>query len=92
MKPLTVADFAPGSRWQRTFYVDGCRVLWTRRRSGAFHLRATDPTGDYRHEFVVLARVAALLAEAHVAHGVGINIGTPRIISDHPALPVTTED
>ncbi len=92
MKALTAADFAPGARWQRTFHVDGCRVR-VRRNGGKWHVKVTDPAGDYAHELRTLARVAGLLAEAHIAGGVGLNIGHPRIIADHEPLPETsTED
>lgn len=90
VKPLTNADFQPGKRWQRTFHVWGCRVRLTCRDGARFRVKVTDPNGDYLREREVLARVAGLLADAHISHGVGINIGHPTWIADHPAPPPVT--
>jgi hypothetical protein len=90
MKALTSADFRPGSRWQRTFRVEGCRVRLTCRDGTRFKVKVTDPKGDYLLEREVMARVAGLLADAHVAHGIGINIGHPSWIADHAAPPPTS--
>ena len=83
MKPLMISDFAQGARWQRTFHVDGCRVLMWRLRSGKIWTKVTDPAGNYALELRVLAHVAGVMAEVHIARGAAINIGRPRLIADH---------
>lgn len=70
-------------RIQRTFYIDGVRVLvtWNDRNIG--RVKVTDPGGDYAKEQRVLAAVAGGMATVFVDEGIGLNIGAPRIIPDH---------
>ena len=78
---------AASRRHQRTFRVDGVRVLVTWRGKGfdRGRVRVTDPGGDCARERRVAALVAAGFAAAFVAEGIGISIGSPRVIPDHEA-------
>lgn len=86
MTPPTPGKAASG-RHQRTFCVDGVRVLVTWRGEGfdRGRVRVTDPGGDRAKERRVLASVAAGFAAAFVAEGIGISIGNPQVIPDHEA-------
>lgn len=86
MTPPTPDRAAP-RRHQRTFRLDGVRVLVTWRGEGfdRGRVRVTDPGGDCAKEQRVIASVAAAFAAAFVTRGLGISIGNPRVIPDHEA-------
>ena len=82
-RPMPIDRIVGGRRWQWTFYISGVRVRMRGRGFARIRIVTTDPGGDYAREQQIIARVAALLVEAHVRHGIGITIGHLSIIRDH---------